>query len=135
MSTIKKVIEVLASSDKSFEDALQRALTEASTTVKGIKSIYIKDQSCRVRDNKIVEYRITAKISFEVMHKWDPSGINTAPEELQQPTADDAPAGSIDGGGTPDYSHVEVKTEPDLPREVQPGGSATEPESGGGYSG
>ncbi len=67
MSSIKKVIEVLASSEKSFEDAMQNALTEASKSVKGIRSIYIKDQSCRVRDNKISEYRITAKISFEVM--------------------------------------------------------------------
>ncbi|WP_303309696.1 dodecin family protein [Hymenobacter sp. BT730] len=121
MSTIKKVIEVLASSEKSFEDALQRALTEASTTVKGIQSIYIKNQSCRVRDNKIVEYRITAKISFEVMHKWVP-GHTTATNEAI-------------GSGMPDYSGVEVKTHPDEPLEVKPGGSATTPASGGGYSG
>jgi flavin-binding protein dodecin len=127
MSTIKKVIEVLASSEKSFEDALQRALNEASTTVNGIKSIYIKDQSCRVRDNKIVEYRITAKISFEVMHKWAP----TAQHEAL--AASDAPIPA--GDGSPDYSQVQIKTQPDLPRDVEPGGSATEPQSGGGYSG
>lgn len=122
MSTIKKVIEVLASSEKSFEDALQRALTEASTTVKGIKSIYIKEQSCRVRDNKIVEYRVTAKISFEVMHKWVPNHAAGAAE-------------AVGGSGIPDYSGVEIKTHPDEPLEVKPGGSATAPESGGGYSG
>ncbi|KAA9333084.1 dodecin domain-containing protein [Hymenobacter busanensis] len=122
MSTIKKVIEVLASSDKSFEDAVQRALQEASTTLNGIKSIYIKDQSCRVRDNKIVEYRITAKISFEVMHKWQPRSTAATTE-------------AVDGGGTPDYSAVNINAEPQLPRAVVPGGSATEPESGGGYSG
>ena len=69
MSNIKKVIEVLASSDKSFEDAMQNALTEVSATVKDIKSIYLKEQSCRVRDNKIVEYRITAKVSFAVTNE------------------------------------------------------------------
>ncbi|MCC2545710.1 dodecin family protein [Hymenobacter sp. BT175] len=132
MSSIKKVIEVLASSEKSFEDAVQRALQEASTTVKGIRSIYIKDQSCRVRDNKITEYRITAKISFEVMHKWDPTSTQNAPAELRVPTADDAPAGT--GGGTPDYSGVNLHAKPDLPRDVEPGGSATSAESGGGYS-
>lgn len=105
MSTIKKVIEVLASSDKSFEDALQRALAEASTTVKGIKSIYIKDQSCKVQDNKIVEYRITAKISFEVMHRWEP-GHSAAP--------------ATESHGTTEH---------------HPGGSATSAENGGGYSG
>lgn len=131
MSTIKKVIEVLASSDKSFEDALQRALTEASTTVKGIQSIRIEDQSCRVQNNKIVEYCITAKISFEVLHKWDPSGQSSGQESLLGNNLGD----DVDGGGTPDYSDVVVKTDPELPREVTPGGSATAPESGGGYSG
>ncbi|OUJ76219.1 dodecin family protein [Hymenobacter crusticola] len=125
MSTIKKVIEVLASSPTSFEDALQQALTEASTTVRGISSIYIKDQSCKVQDNKIIEYRITAKITFEVMHKWNPTTISAEEEAENVP----------EGGGAPDYSHIEIKTQPDLPREVEPGGSATEPESGGGYSG
>ncbi len=69
MSSIKKVIEVLASSDKSFEDAMQNALTEVGATVKEIKSIYLKDQSCRVQNNKIVEYRITAKVSFTVTNE------------------------------------------------------------------
>ena len=40
-----------------------------------------------------------------------------------------------EGNGVPDYSHVEVKTESDLPTPDKAGGSATEPESGGGYSG
>lgn len=39
------------------------------------------------------------------------------------------------GNGAPDYSQVEVKTEPELPTPDKAGGSATEPESGGGYSG
>ena|GEM_PF-507220 len=131
MSSVKKVIEVLASSEKSFEDAVQRALQEASTTVKGIKSIYIKDQSCRVRDNKIVQYRITAKITFEVMHKWDPT-YQQAPDELKAPTTDEGPVGT--GSGTPDYSGVDINAKPQLPRDVTPGGSATSAESGGGYS-
>jgi len=39
------------------------------------------------------------------------------------------------GNGAPDYSQVEMKTEPELPTPDKAGGSATEPESGGGYSG
>ncbi|NLC69985.1 MAG: dodecin domain-containing protein [Desulfuromonadaceae bacterium] len=66
MSNIVKVIEVLAHSKVSWEDAAQNAITEASKTVRNIKSIYIKDKSGKVVDNKIVEYRITAKISFEI---------------------------------------------------------------------
>lgn len=41
----------------------------------------------------------------------------------------------VAGNGAPDYSQVEVNTEPELPTPDKAGGSATEPESGGGYSG
>ena len=64
MSKVVKVIEVLAQSSKSWEDAAQKAVTEASKSIRNIKSIYIKDKSAKVKDNKIVKYRITAKISF-----------------------------------------------------------------------
>jgi len=64
LSKVIKVIEVLAQSDVSWEDAAQNAITEASKSVRNIKSIYIKDKSAKVKDNKIVKYRITAKISF-----------------------------------------------------------------------
>lgn len=65
MSVIK-VLEIMASSDKSWEDAAAQAINEAGRTVKNIKSIYIQDQSAVVRNNKITEYRIDAKVSFEV---------------------------------------------------------------------
>jgi flavin-binding protein dodecin len=66
MSKVVKVIEVLAQSNKSWEDAAQKAVKEASKSIKNIKSIYIKDHSAKVVDDKIVKYRITAKISFVV---------------------------------------------------------------------
>ncbi|WP_296764873.1 dodecin family protein [Sediminimonas sp.] len=59
-----KVVEVLAESDKSFEDATQRAVTQASESVRNIKSIYIKDMNAAVENNRIVSYRVNAKISF-----------------------------------------------------------------------
>ena len=65
---IHKVIEVLSQSDKSWEDAAERAVREASETVKGIKSIYIKNLQAEVQGNKIVQYRLNAKITFEVGH-------------------------------------------------------------------
>jgi flavin-binding protein dodecin len=66
MSKVVKVIEILAQSEKSWEDAAHNAIMEASKTVKNIKSIYIQEQSAKVLNNKIVKYRINAKISFEV---------------------------------------------------------------------
>ncbi len=64
MAKVVKVIEVLSQSDKSWEDAAQNAITEAAKSIKNIKSIYIQDKSAKVIKNKIVKYRITAKISF-----------------------------------------------------------------------
>ncbi len=66
MSVIK-VIEILANSNKSWEDAAQQGINEAAKTLNNIKSIYIKEHSAIVNEsNKIVEYRITAKLSFEI---------------------------------------------------------------------
>lgn len=63
---INKVIEVLAKSDKSWDDAAQQAVNEASKTVKNIRSVYIENFTAKVEANKITEYRINAKITFEV---------------------------------------------------------------------
>lgn len=61
-----KVIEVLAESEKSWEDAAAKAVAQASKSVHGIKSIYIKDLEAKVDGNKIVQFRINAKISFQL---------------------------------------------------------------------
>ena len=64
MADMLKVIEVLAESDKGWENAAANAVARAGKTLKGIKSIYIKDFEAKVENNKIVQYRINAKISF-----------------------------------------------------------------------
>lgn len=64
MSEMLKVIEVLAESDDSWEDAAAQAVANASKTVHGIKSVYIKELEAKVEGDKIVKYRINAKISF-----------------------------------------------------------------------
>jgi dodecin len=63
---IVKVIEVIASSEKSIEDALQQAVTEASKTIHNIDSVFIKDIKAHVKDNKISTYGIICKISFRL---------------------------------------------------------------------
>ncbi len=59
-----KVIEVLAESDTSWEDAAQNAVAKAARTVENIKSIYIKEMEATVDGDRIGKYRINAKISF-----------------------------------------------------------------------
>jgi len=63
---IHKVIEVISQSEKSWEDAAQRAVTDAGKTVDQIKSIWIKNFEAIVRDARIVEYRVNAHMTFEV---------------------------------------------------------------------
>lgn len=63
---VLKVIEVLANSDESWEDATKNALEQASKSVKNIRSVYINEQSASVKDGKIEDYRVNVKITFEV---------------------------------------------------------------------
>ncbi|MGA8852854.1 MAG: dodecin family protein [Christiangramia sp.] len=62
---IIKVIEVIATSDKSFDDATKNAVTEAAKTVKNIKSVYVNEMKAQVTGDKITSYGVNAKISFE----------------------------------------------------------------------
>jgi len=63
---VLKVIEVLSSSEKSWEDATKKAVTKASKSVKNIRSVYVQDQSASVKDNEVVEFRVNLKITFEI---------------------------------------------------------------------
>lgn len=64
MANVVKVIEVLAQSPKSWEDAAAEAVKKASKTLKNIKSIYIEHLEAKVEGTKITQYGINAKISF-----------------------------------------------------------------------
>jgi flavin-binding protein dodecin len=66
MSSIVKVLEVIAESTKSFDDAAQQAVKEAAATVRNIKSIWIENFSGVVEGDRIVQYRVNAKLSFLV---------------------------------------------------------------------
>jgi flavin-binding protein dodecin len=61
---IAKVTEIIASSNNSFEDALQQGVERANKTLKNIKGAWVKSHKVVVEDGKIVEYRLTMKVSF-----------------------------------------------------------------------
>ena len=63
---ILKVIEILANSTKSWEDATNEAVKEASKTVNNITSVYIQDFSTTVKNGKVDEYRVNVKITFQI---------------------------------------------------------------------
>ena len=62
--TMLKVIEVLAESNKSWEDAAQQAVANANRSVRNVKSIYIENFQATVDHGQIKTYRVNAKISF-----------------------------------------------------------------------
>ena len=66
MSVIK-VIEIMANSPVSWEDATKNAVQHAGKRLKGIKSAHVQSQSVVVDKNNITEYRVNLKISFEVL--------------------------------------------------------------------
>ena len=63
---VLKVIEVLANSDNSWEEAAKNAVAHASKSVKNIKSVYINEQSATVKDGKVDKFRVNVKLTFEV---------------------------------------------------------------------
>lgn len=63
---VLKVIEVLSSSEKSWEDATKKAVAEAGKSLKNIRSVYIQDQSAAVKNNEVTEFRVNVKITFEI---------------------------------------------------------------------
>jgi flavin-binding protein dodecin len=64
--SVVKVVELIAQSDKSWEDAVQVVLNEASRTIHDITGIYVRDLQAVVENGKISKYRLNAKVSFVV---------------------------------------------------------------------
>jgi dodecin len=64
---VLKVIELMAESSKSWEDAAQQAATKAAKTLSGVRSVWVKDMSAHTdKAGKITSYRVTCKVSFEI---------------------------------------------------------------------
>ena len=63
---IVKVIEVIATSEKTIEDAIQNAVSEVSKSIRNIDSVWVKDIKVHVNDGKITTYGVVCKVSFRV---------------------------------------------------------------------
>ncbi len=64
--SIVKVLEVIASSEKGIDDAIQNCVTEVSKTIRNIDSVYVKDIKVHVKEGKIISYGAVCKVSFRV---------------------------------------------------------------------
>jgi len=63
---VMKVIELMASSSESWEDAAKKGIAKASESLKNIKSAWVQDQSITVKNGKVDDFRVSLKVTFEV---------------------------------------------------------------------
>ena len=61
---VVKVIELLGESQESWEDATRQVVAEATRTLRGITSIYIKEFQATVENDRVRNFRVDAKVSF-----------------------------------------------------------------------
>jgi len=64
--SVVKIIELVGTSDKSWQDAVENAVRRASRTVRNIRGVDVLGWTGRVEGGKIVEYRADVKVSFVV---------------------------------------------------------------------
>lgn len=62
---IYKIIELVGSSPKGFEEAVQVAVTEASKSLKDLRIVEVDKFDCKIQEGKIVSYRAKVKLSFK----------------------------------------------------------------------
>jgi len=61
---VAKVIEITATSEESFEDAIKQGIVKASETVRGIQGAWVKEQKVLVEDGQISGFRVDLKVTF-----------------------------------------------------------------------
>lgn len=64
MANVVKVVELLAESEQSWEEAARQAVQEATKTIRGVRSVYISEFQAVVENDKVKSFRVTAKVSF-----------------------------------------------------------------------
>lgn len=62
--SVAKVTEIISSSEKGFDDAIKTGISRAAKTLSGIKGAWVKDQKVLVEKGKVVEYRVTLRVTF-----------------------------------------------------------------------
>ena len=72
--SVAKVTEIIASSSKSFEDAVEKGIKRANHSLKGIASAWVKDQSVTVKNGKVDEFRVNLLVTFVLDTKSKSSG-------------------------------------------------------------
>ena len=64
MSSVARVTEIIASSTKSFDDAVKTGVDRACKTLDNVQGAWVKDQKIVIKKGKITEYRVGPMITF-----------------------------------------------------------------------
>ncbi len=62
--SVARVSEISATSEKSFEDAMQQGISRANKTLRNVKGAWIKEQQLDIEDGKVTRYRVNMLITF-----------------------------------------------------------------------
>jgi len=62
--SVARVTEIISSSSISFEDATKTGIERANKTLQNVKGAWIKEQKVMIDNGKIMEYRVTMKVTF-----------------------------------------------------------------------
>ena len=62
--SIYKVIELIGSSDKSWDDAARKAVERAASTLEDLRIAEVSEMDMKIEDGKVVAYRTKVKLSF-----------------------------------------------------------------------
>ena len=67
--SVAKVIEIIAGSKTGFDDAVRKGVARATETIDDVEAAWVKDQNVLVEGGKVVEYRVTLKVTFMLKGK------------------------------------------------------------------
>ena len=62
--SVARITELSATSQTSFEDAIQQAISRATSTLRGVEGAWIKDQNVLIEDGNITGYKVNLAVTF-----------------------------------------------------------------------
>ena len=62
--SVARVTEIIASSKKGFDDAVEKGVKRATETLKNVEGAWVQDQKVTIKNGKIAEYRVNLKVTF-----------------------------------------------------------------------
>ena len=62
--SVAKVSEISSTSGKSFEDAIEKGIARASSSLRNVRSAWVKEQHVRVENGRPSEFQVNMMVTF-----------------------------------------------------------------------